>query len=539
MQLLGLSALLALGYVIAICLYRAFLHPLAKVPGPFLSRISGLPAFHYTLKKDRHVWLWRLHQKYGPVVRVGPNYLVFNTPEAYQAIYGTKTVTRKGEYYKTFYPEPNAATTWTSLDKATHTRKRQVLSNTFSDKALRSAEPFIHSNVDRWCELLAQEVDGGKAWSKSLDMSHWITYLVFDILGDLCFGRCFDMKEPGSDLRYVPTLMMSFVEIMHPIAASPFVSIWVYLKPRGLDKLLAIIAPPTMKDWDTFVKKCLAERTRVEEASHHRGSESPSSLPTGRQDFFHYLFKAVDPHTGRPAYNKAELLNEAGDLIVAGGDTTSTALSAALFYLVRNPSVQSRLAAEITSMFSSFEEIGTNSRKLYACHYLRAFTQEVLRMSPPVPADLPREVQASPLYIDGVCIPPGTTVGTATYCLQHNDTYLDEPFTFNPERWIVDENDKTGSSEARVARAESCFSAYSAGSRGCIGKNLAYLEMYIVLAKFLYRFEMQEDGWNRIGGGSPDAIEGRRDVDQYQVYEMFVATRDGPAVQLRNRMRGA
>lgn len=48
-------------------------------------------------------------------------------------------------------------------------------------------------------------------------MADQVTYLVFDILGDLCFGKCFDMKEPGSKLRYVIDMMLGFIETMHPV----------------------------------------------------------------------------------------------------------------------------------------------------------------------------------------------------------------------------------------------------------------------------------------------------------------------------------
>lgn len=87
----------------------------------------------------------------------------------------------------------------------------------FSESALRSAEDFLHSNVDRWIELLGQlEKDG--EWTKTLNMCEWVNWLVFDILGDLCFGKSFDMKEPNSDMKHVPEMMISFLELIHPVS---------------------------------------------------------------------------------------------------------------------------------------------------------------------------------------------------------------------------------------------------------------------------------------------------------------------------------
>ena len=48
-----------------VVIYRLYFHPLAKLPGPFLARVSSVPAYYHTVKKDRHVWLWCLQENYG------------------------------------------------------------------------------------------------------------------------------------------------------------------------------------------------------------------------------------------------------------------------------------------------------------------------------------------------------------------------------------------------------------------------------------------------------------------------------------------
>jgi hypothetical protein len=64
---------------------------------------------------------------------------------------------------------------------------------------------------------------------------------------------------------------------------------------------------------------------------------------------------------------------------------------------------------------------------------------------------------------------------------------------------------------------------------------MAWLEMRIVLAKTLWKFEVKQDPTDNLGGGSESDRPGRRVKDQYQVYEMFVANRKGPMVQLKER----
>lgn len=281
-----------------------------------------------------------------------------------------------------------------------------------------------------------------------------------------------------------------------------------------------------MSKWQNFVETCFAERVKVEaETGRLNKPESDS-----RKDFFHYLLQAVDPETGR-GYTKDELFGESESLIIAGSDTTAISTAAAFFYLSRNPPIQKRLAKEIALAFSSADDIKSGTA-LYSCQYLRAFIDETLRMSPPVPADLSREVEKGGITVDGQYIPEGMKVSAASYCLHHNPEFYREPFKFRPERWIVDE---PGVSAESVALARSAFMAFSAGPRGCVGKNLAYLEMSLALARIVYNYEVRRDITSNLGGGSLDAIDGRRTVGQYQLRDIFVGIRDGPMVQLSKR----
>lgn len=157
----------------------------------------------------------------GPTFRFGPNDALINTALGLKSIFNAKANVKKAQYYKVYPRNIHSATTWNSTDKDIHARKRRVLNNAFSDKALRSAEPFIHANVNRWCELLDGKIDGD-VWSESLNMARWADHLVFDILGDLCFSESFGMKEPDSKLRFAPKLMTDFMSTIHPVRACSF-----------------------------------------------------------------------------------------------------------------------------------------------------------------------------------------------------------------------------------------------------------------------------------------------------------------------------
>lgn len=529
-NLLALTSSLSLAYVVIVAIYRLFFHPLASFPGPLWARLTVFPSWWHTRTGDRHIWLYSLQEKYGSEFRYRPDSVVINTPSAFKKIFGPKGNVKKSGYYEVWPRNVDSINTWSSTKISVHARKRRVLNYAFSEAALKDAEVFLHSNIDRWLELIGNLPPTKGEWTSSIDMCDWMNWLVFDILGDLCFGKCFNMKEPGSNLRHVPEIMASFLELLHNIAFSPIGSFWVWMKPRGLNKLLTVASPPVVVKWQDFVTQCLEDRSKDEQELE----KNPKPEGKVRKDFFHWLYKAVDPETGKRGYDLEELFAECELLTIAGSDTTSVVLSAAFFYLARRPSVQAKLAQEILSTFSSYDEIKSGS-KLISCKYLTAFLQEAMRMTPPVAAEPSREVLPGGTTVGDHYIPAGLHVSTGLYCLSYNSNIYPEPFNFRPERWIVDESGEEGSSAESVALAENGFCAFSFGTRGCVGKNLAWLEMRLVMAKTLWRYETRADPTSKLGSGDKNGKPGRQTEDQYQTWDMFVANRKGPVVQMRKR----
>lgn len=310
------------------------------------------------------------------------------------------------------------------------------------------------------------------------------------------------------------------------LSRSPIAPLWIWLKPRGLDRLLDMVSPKGIKKWWSWMENVLAERAKREE-------ESQFDETNIRRDFFHYLYNGGDPENGGAGFSTAELWEEMQLLIIAGSDTGSIVLAGIFFYLTRHPDALARLAEEVTTTFGSVSEIASGT-KLNSCKYLKAVIQEGLRMTPPAPGEVGRQVQAGGVVVDGEFFPEGTHVTTCIWALSYNEDVFPEPLKFRPERWIVGEKGVTPES---VALNERALGAFSAGARGCIGKNLAWMEMSLLVAKFVYLFEIRRDPVNNLGGGDPSAkgFAGRRNPNQYQLFDTFVCQRNGPLVQLKRR----
>jgi hypothetical protein len=105
---------------------------------------------------------------------------------------------------------------WNETEIGSHVTKRRVLNNAFSDRAVRSAEPFVIQHVDRWCDLIVETGHFGSSWTPSINMAEWSNYLVLDMFTELCFGKSFHIKEPGNEkYRFVPHLMTEYAELLH------------------------------------------------------------------------------------------------------------------------------------------------------------------------------------------------------------------------------------------------------------------------------------------------------------------------------------
>ena len=312
------------------------------------------------------------------------------------------------------------------------------------------------------------------------------------------------------------------------ITRSPFQEAWLWLKPRGLDKVTELAAPKNVRIFQKFADSCLATRMDEEKDLQAKDLDRKDI----RKDMLHFLFQAKDPETGGPGYTREELVEENNLLIFAGADTTSTTFAAMFFYLTRNWEVYQRLTQEIRTTFKSAEEIHSGPQ-LTSCHYLRAFIDETLRMNPPVSSDPTREVLTGGIDIEEQYLPKGTDVGVSLYCLHHNEEIFTNAFQFKPERWIIDE--KAGVTPESIATYESAFVPFSIGVRGCPGKNLAYLELSIVMAKVLFLSDVRAVEGDDLGAGKADLIWGRRDESHFQTRDVFVSAREGPTVQFKLR----
>ncbi|KAI9931174.1 hypothetical protein MW887_010833 [Aspergillus wentii] len=185
-----LSAYYLTGLFSSLLIYRVLFHPLRKFPGPFFARTSALWFASKLSARDAHKHLLALHNKYGPILRIGPSDLSIINPSAVTTIYGPASRCQKGPWYDLADPDYSLQT---FRDRPSHDKSRRAWSTAFSDKTLRGYEERIRVYRRRLVDSLTS------MQGESVNVTKWFGLYNFDVMGDLAFGEGFQCLENGEE----------------------------------------------------------------------------------------------------------------------------------------------------------------------------------------------------------------------------------------------------------------------------------------------------------------------------------------------------
>ncbi|CAG8908965.1 unnamed protein product [Penicillium egyptiacum] len=456
LTLLKLSLMLIPLYLVGLLVYNVYFHPLAKYPGPKSMAATRLPYIRMILGGRFPQKTKALHQQYGDVVRIAPDELSFIDGAAWKPIYGTRVGHgQKSKDYRFYAPTPGEAPSIIVSNDADHSRFRRLLSHAFSESSLRVQEPIIKGYVDLLMQRLHENIEGG---TKTVDMVAWYNFTTFDIIGDLAFGEPFDCLK---NLEYHQWVSIIFSSLKYGAYAN------VSRRLPGSKYILPYITP----------KHVLSQRS-AHLALTKEKVERRIGKSNGRPDFFGNILKHQNTEKG---FSVPEMITNGSTLIIAGSETTATVLSGVTYLLLRNPRVLAKLQDEIRSAFTKEEEITLEScNKL---EYCLAVLTEALRLYPPVAVGLPRIVDAQGDMIAGNWVPGGTVVSVSHLAASHSPANFTDADQFIPERHL---------GNPRFANdSKTAMQPFSFGPRNCIGRNLAYVEMRIILARMVFNFDME------------------------------------------------
>ncbi|KAI9875449.1 MAG: hypothetical protein M1830_008463 [Pleopsidium flavum] len=451
--------------------YNIYFHPLRSFPGPKSFAATRISHVRSLLTGQLSSNVKDLHDEYGEIVRIAPDELSFNGPQAWRDIYGHRQGHKSFVKDYAFFGTPleGVHSIITTPSDADHSRMRRLLAHAFSEKALREQEPLITSYIDLLISKLHQQVQGPN--EGKVDIVRWYNYTTFDIIGDLAFGEAFGCLKNKEYHSWVAMIFQSVKYGVYLQAARRFPS---------LTKPLEYVLPRSLKE------------KRMKHTANNK-AKVLKRLKLGKEvdrpDFISYILR----HNDEKGMSEAEILSSAATLIIAGSETTATLLSGTTFHLLSNPETYKKLVNEVRATFKNEDEI--NSITVNKLKYLQAVLEEGLRIYPPVPCTIARKTPREGDEICGRWIPGNTSVGVNQWAAYQSPTNFARPTEFIPERWLP-------SAPAEFASdRKSVLQPFSTGPRNCIGRNLAYMEMRIILARIVWNFDLElceeSMGWEK------------------------------------------
>jgi len=333
------------------------------------------------------------------------------------------------------------------------------LSHAFSEKALAEQEVLLQNYVDQLVDRLKEVTSKSP---KPVDMAKWYNWTTFDVMADLLFGEPFGCLQELRTHKYIDLLFSS----LNGFRMYYITQYWPLAKYLGS----FIVSQKTIqqrREYYAWVGSQIKKRAERD---------------TQRPDLMTYILKHGEDK-GEAAPSAAWLESNAALMITAGSETTATMLSATTYELLKNPEIMQKLKDEVRGRWKSYGDITLD--EVNKAPYLLAVLSEGLRYFPPVPTGFERRVGKGGEVVSGYYIPEDTAVGVSQYPAYHSERNFKDADLFAPQRWLGDPkyaDDK-----------RSMCQPFSYGPRNCLGKNLAYAEMRLIMAKMIWSFDLELD----------------------------------------------
>lgn len=320
--------------------------------------------------------------------------------------------------------------------------QRRTLAPAFTPRAVTTLVPHMLDATDT-------TIAGLRAASNApVDLREAMQRMTLEIAGRTMFS--FGMDRHGATLR---DFVMEYGDRL--------------AKPHFLDLLLPLSWPSPQdfsrarfrKRWTAFIRMLMAER---------RAAGKNEGAPP--KDLFDLMDAARDPETGE-AFSDELLGDEVATMILAGHETTATALFWALYLLALDPATQEQVAAEAQGATAN------GALDLDRLKFTRAVLDETMRLYPPV--FLIARAAAGPDTIAGKPVRKGDVILIAPWLLHRHEKLWRDPNAFMPSRFM------TGTPPDRFA-----YLPFGVGARVCVGAHFALVEATLALAKMIGAFRL-------------------------------------------------
>jgi hypothetical protein len=305
---IGLSSLLA------ILTYRAFFGPLSHIPGPLICRITSLWTYYHSYVGDECTLINEWHNKFGPVIRIGPNEVCISDGAALAPIYSEKGGFLKAPCYTNFDIEGHG-TIFSALDPTHRAVRSKAVLPLFSTSNIRNGNDAIEACVDKFVDRMKAEAETSRAAKKSTGQSRPVNILestrslALDAICSYLFGISFGSIDE-TDRKMSAS---SFVDTLVAVGRFFFLPNWIFVVLE--ESRLRFFQGK--EEQDSFAKVGSFAQALVDDSKQNQGTYQQRLAHAG-----------ISEH---------EIKIQCEDLIFAGTDSTGMNLSTICWHLAKHP----------------------------------------------------------------------------------------------------------------------------------------------------------------------------------------------------------
>ncbi|KAL1875695.1 hypothetical protein VTK73DRAFT_9950 [Phialemonium thermophilum] len=475
----GCIAVIGLLYFVLVGVWRLHLSPISHTPGPRLAAMTWAYEFYYdaVLGGKYTFKIIDLHRQYGPVVRINPDEVHVGDPDFYSVLYGAPD--RRRQKWKIYTKQFCAdESTLSTIDHDRHKLRRAAMEPYFSKLSVRRLQHVIEERVDALLDRFQRLQKESLNPRQPIDLKYPFSAFTNDVINEYAFARCDHLVEdPSFGKAITDNLLVQtrygkwnrHIDVILKLVKILPESISRRVIP-GMDNLLK-----TSRDMHAQIYKIKAS-----------GNTAKWKDGVDRATVFHELMASNTlPHFEKTLQR---LTQEAQTIQRCGILTTSRVLTLATLHLLYRPSALRRLRLELIAAMPD-PHVTVPLGELEQLPYLRAVVREALRLSAGTNERLTRVCPDEDLiYYDSASgkeyvIPAGAALSMTTYKTVMDPELFPDPGCFYPERWLEDGRVQRRQPPRQCHVLEKYLTVFGGGTRQCLGLDLAYAEIYLVIAK--------------------------------------------------------
>ncbi|KAK0649763.1 cytochrome P450 [Cercophora newfieldiana] len=454
--------------------------PLRKYPGPFLAGFTNLWRLWQVVSADYAPRMKKLHEKYGPVVRIGPNLLDLDLPEISRVVYNTDGKWVKSDFYKNSSSVIDGKITYhmfSECDNVEHARLKRPVVRHYSVPSVLAMEPHMDKVIADFLAHLQKRYVEPK---KVCEFGEWLGYYAWDFLGIVTFSKKFGYMEQGRDFDGTLAIADQSIDYLGLCGQMPWLDYWLDKNP------IYALGPPNIANVTGIAIQSMTARLKGEDKNFV--SEKP--------DFLQYFIESKSTHP--EIVDEGKIIGYLLLNLIAGADTTAITMRALFYHSLKNPRVFNKLQDEVRSHFEPFQP--APHAKARALPYLDAVVRETLRYHPAVSMIMERIVPPGGLTLpDGSVVPAGSLVGMNPYIVGRNKSIFGEDADdFNPDRWLQKDGETDLQFDERMKLWNTAHLTFGGGSRICLGRNLSLMEVWKVVPTLIATFDIALENPNEV-----------------------------------------